>query len=91
MGSWQYFRKTAQENETPEIYSDKDSKPKKYQRILLFLIVFLPVYINAINLLNKRQDNLSLILTIVMFAFMLLYGYSIIRLGMRVNQLKKKL
>ncbi|HAX69361.1 MAG TPA: hypothetical protein DCY14_07145 [Anaerolineae bacterium] len=91
MGSWQYFRKTALENETLEIYSDNESKSKKYQRILFFLVVFLPIYINSINILNKRQDTLSLILTFVMFAFMLLYGYSIIRLGMRVNQLKKKL
>ncbi len=91
MGSWQYFRKTAHENETLEIFSDNESKSKKYQRILLFLVVFLPIYINAINLLNKHQDTLSLILTFFMFMFMILYGYSIIRLGMRVNQLKKKL
>lgn len=91
MGSWQYFRKTATENETLEIYSDNESKSKKYQRILLFLVVFLPIYINTINILNKRQDTLSLILTFVMFLFMILYGYGIIRLGMRMNQLKKKL
>lgn len=91
MGSWQYFRKTAQGNETPEIFSDNESKSKKYQRILFILIVLLPIYINFINLLNKNQDTLSQLLTFLMFAFMLLYGYSIIRLGTRVNQLKKKL
>lgn len=91
MGSWQYFRKTAQGNETPEIYSDNDSKSKKYQRILLILIVLLPIYINFINLLNKNQDTVSQLLTFLMFSFMFFYGYSIIRLVTRVNRLKKKL
>ncbi len=91
MGSWQYFRKTAQNGETLEIFSDSESKSKKYQRILLILVVFLPVYANFINIMNKRQDTFSLIFTFLMFVFMLFYGYSVIRLGMRVSELKKKL
>lgn len=91
MGSWQYFRKTAVQGEIPEIFSDNESKSKKYQRILLFLVVFFPVYANSIILMNKRQDTFSLIFTFLMFAIMILYSYSIIRLGMRVSQLKKKI
>ena len=91
MGSWQYFRKTASDGDVLEIFSDNESKSKKYQRILLFLIVFLPIYINAINLLNKRQDTFTLVLTFFMFMFMIFYGYGIIRLGVRINQLKKKI
>jgi hypothetical protein len=38
---WQYFRILAQEGESPEIYTDPDSKVQKYRRLLAFLIVFL--------------------------------------------------
>jgi len=91
MNNWQYFRKTVLNGEAPEIFSDNESKSKKYQRILLFLVVFLPLYINAINLVNKRQDTFSLVFTIIMFVFLIFYGIAIARLGMRINQLKKKI
>jgi hypothetical protein len=41
MGGWQYFRKEAPAGETPEIYTDQASKVYKYQRLLLFLTIFL--------------------------------------------------
>lgn len=91
MNSWQYFRKTALDGEVPEIFSDNESKSKKYQRILLILLVFLPIYINAINLMSQRQGTFSLIFTFLMFVFLIFYGTGIIRLGMRVSQLKKKI
>jgi len=90
MSSWQYFRKTAIPGEEPEIFSDNESKSKKYQRVLFFLVILLPVYFNFIFLMNKREDTLSLILTLVMFILMIFYGYAILRLGMRINALKKK-
>jgi len=91
MGSWQYFRKTASDGQILEIFSDNESKSKKYQRILLFLVVFLPIYINAINLVNKRSGTFFEIFTFVMFLFMILYGYAIVRLFTRINQLRKRL
>ncbi len=91
MGSWQYFRQTALKGEVLEIFSDNESKAKKYQRILLILVVILPLYINAINLVNKRSGTVFEIFTFTMFLFMILYGYAIVRLFTRVNQLKKRL
>lgn len=91
MNNWQYFRKTVLNGETPEIFSDNESKSKKYQRILLILLVFLPIYINSINLMSQRQGTFSLIFTFLMFVFLVFYGTGIIRLGMRINQLKKKI
>lgn len=57
MGSWQYFRKTALKGEVLEIFSDNKSKAKKYQRILLILVVLLPLYIATIE--NARQTILE--------------------------------
>ncbi|PKN91685.1 MAG: hypothetical protein CVU44_17370 [Chloroflexi bacterium HGW-Chloroflexi-6] len=91
MNGWQYFRKTAVNGVIPEIFTDNESKAKKYQRIMLYLVIFLPIYINAINLVSKRTSTLSEVFTFIMLLFMLLYSYGIIRLIMRVNQLKKKI
>ena len=46
MGGWQYFRANAETNIPPEIYTDKDSKAKKYQRLMLYLVIFLPIFLN---------------------------------------------
>jgi len=90
MNGWQYFRKTVVNGEAPEIFSDNESKSKKYQRILTLLIVFMPIFVVNLNNLNKRPGTFTEILTFVMFLFLLFFGYAIIRLGLRINQLKKK-
>jgi len=90
-GSWQYFRKEAVAGVAPEIFSDKESKAQKYQRLLIILVVLLPLYINAINLVNKREGVAFEIFTFVLFLFLILYGYAMVRLFTRVNQLKKRL
>jgi hypothetical protein len=93
MNSWQYFRKTAVNGEIPEIFTDNESKAKKYQRILFFMvIVSLPIYLNAINLINNHTSTLSeSLLTFVVFLFMIVYSYGILRLIIRLAQLKKKI
>ena len=90
-GSWQYFRKTAVEGETLEIYTDNESKQKKYSRILLFLIIFFPIYSIMINDLHNAEGWFYEIVTFVFFLFMLLYAYAMMKLIHRISQLKKKL
>jgi len=88
---WQYFRKEAVDGETPEIYSDNESKVNKYQRLLLYLVVFLPIYINLVNIVNRNQSGFMQILTFFMFTLMMLYMYAMLRLLLRIGQLKKKI
>ena len=90
-GSWQYFRKTAVEGETLEIFTDNESKQKKYGRILGFLIIFFPIYSVMLNNLNKAEGLFYDILTFVFFLLMLLYTYAMVMLIRRISQLKKKL
>jgi hypothetical protein len=95
---WQYWRKEVKPGESPEIFTDVESKVRKYQRLLGFLaIVFLPV---AMGLFNMR--NLSILPTasgswidwlfagigMLVFAVFLLYIYIFIRIGMRIRQLR---
>lgn len=90
-GSWQYFRKTALSDEVPEIFTDNESKQKKYSRVLLFLIIFFPIYSMIINSIHKAEGTFYEILTFVFFLFMLLYGYTMVRLLHRISQLRRKI
>ena len=89
-GSWQYFRKTAVGEETPEIFTDNDSKVKKYGRVMMFLIIFMPIYIVLLTRVNEASSTFYKIITLVLFMFLLLYTYAIMMLIRRIGQLKKR-
>ena len=89
-GSWQYFRKTMQGGEPPEIFTDNESKATKYRRVLLILVVLLPIYINSINIVNRRKGTSFEVLTFILALFMFLYVYAMIQLIRRVTRLMKK-
>jgi len=90
LGGWQYFRQQTSKGDVPEIYSDSRSKAKKYQRILLFLTIFLPIYLNTIFFVGAGTDSEFIrILTMLMAAIMVLYAYAMVRLLVRINQLRK--
>lgn len=91
MSGWQYFRKESIQGEVPEIYSDNESKKKKYQRILLVLIILLPMISNTLFITNRSPNGFMQVFTFVMFAFMLIYVYAMVRLLQRITQLNKKI
>ena len=90
MNSWQYFRKESINGEAPEIFSDNESKSKKYQRIMFILVAIMPIFVVNLNNLNRHPGVFYEVITFVMFCFLIFFSYAIIRLGLRVNQLKKK-
>ncbi len=91
MGGWQYFRQEAVNGEAPEIYTDNESKSKKYQRIMLFLIIFLPIMMNSIIMINRGNDSgFPKMIAFVIGMLMLLYVYGMVRLLLRITQLRKK-
>lgn len=93
MGGWQYFRKNAEGVDAPEIYTDTPSKAQKYQRLLTFLVAFLPIYITLASrriftdgeLVNIYQPG-RLFLSIIL----ILYVYAMIKIIQRIQQLKGK-
>lgn len=87
MGGWQYFRKEVAEGETAEIYTDNQSKIKKYQRVLGLLVILLPAFIFVFQQ-REGQTLLTQILEGFMFLIMLLYMYAILRLIKRIQELK---
>ncbi len=91
MNGWQYFRQQAIAGEAPEIYSDNESKAKKYQRILMFLVILFPVFFSSIMVISRGANNgIIQVITIVIGVLMLLYVYGMVRLLLRITQLKKK-
>ncbi len=92
MGGWQYFRKERQGLETPEIYTDNDSKVQKYGRLIGFLVIFLPILI--VNFNNIVERDASLFKSILLPTYLILLGiytYAMINLIRRVSKLKKRL
>ena len=93
MGGWQYFRTGAKGNTIPEIYTDKDSKAQKYQRLIAILVVFLPIFI---TLTTSPIDTSSGFAGLyfagkVIGAFlMILYIAAMIKIFQRVQRLKAK-
>ncbi|HNT75424.1 MAG TPA: DUF2812 domain-containing protein [Anaerolineae bacterium] len=90
-GGWQYFRILAQEGESPEIYTDPDSKVQKYRRLLAFLIVFLPVWNVVIlrNLGSSVHEVLQFISFVAYIAFMTIYIIAVMQLIRRIKALKQ--
>jgi hypothetical protein len=83
MSAWHYFRKDAQPGEELEIFTDAESKISKYQRLLAFLaILMLPLFM---ALITMREQFLQFII----FPIFTLNIYALIRILIRINQLKR--
>ena len=90
MNSWQYFRKESVTGEALEIFTDNQSKAKKYQRIMIFLVVLLPIFLNFIIISNQAdKSDLIQIASILMSVLLMLYIYAMARLLGRITQLMK--
>ena len=95
-GSWQYFRKASMNGIAPEIFTDADSKIKKYQRILLLLFVFLILLRQPThNSLVPNPENwldwvyaIGFVLRLGLFVLILISG---IMLAKRIKELQKRL
>lgn len=90
MNSWQYFRKAAADGEAPDIFSDRESKAGKYQRIILILTLLLPLSTLSAVILGQREEEFSKVLGVIWAAGMIFYAYAMIRLLMRITRLKRK-
>lgn len=89
MGGWQYFRKSIQANDVPEIYTDNASKAQKYQRVLIYLVILLPVLlllvIRPVSEGNSFFEFYSVMKTLAGL-FMIFYVYAMLRIFGRILQ-----
>jgi hypothetical protein len=92
MGGWVYFRHLVNGNEIPEIFSDRESKLGKYQRLLTYLVIFLPI---MIILLPNVSDALRYgpfvgILVGLSAGLLVLYSLALLLIFRRIRQIKSK-
>lgn len=100
MSNWQYWRKPYVAGENNEIFTDNDSKIKKYQRLLLFMaFMLLLLFLLGRSLFTGSQAfaDVSSVISTIYFIGQLLYAILIpiyivvvVKLMIRINQLKKK-
>jgi hypothetical protein len=91
MGGWVYFRHIVNGSEIPEIYSDLESKAGKYQRILTYLVIFLPIMVTLVPQPGDvdRYGLFSVMLEILGALLILLYSLAIVQLFRRIHSLRK--
>ena len=93
MGGWQYFRKPVQGDTIPEIYTDNTSKAQKYQWVLIYLVILLPILlIFAIRPAPVESPYFELysILKTIFGLFLIFYIYAMLRIFGRIHQLTRK-
>lgn len=98
MSGWQYWRKEIVDGRVPEIFTDNASKVQKYQRLLGFLVIFIPIYIifltNFDNILGAQGDRLIGILYGILFflsfAVYMVYLSAVLMILRRISILKKR-
>jgi len=91
MGGWMYFRYKISNGEAPEIYSDLESKVGKYQRVLIYLVIFLPIMILLMNNFPTTDNPgpFSMILQGLSALLLLLYALGMMQLIIRITKLRK--
>lgn len=91
MGGWQYFRKEYVDGEIYEIFSDNESKAKKYERVLLFLVILMPVYMMLLYLPDWTESDGLGVVSFIFIGIFLFNIISVLKLIQRISKLKKKL
>ncbi len=90
MAGWQYFRKLVGPGEAAEIYTDAESKIRKYRRLLGYLIVIvLPFIIVSTRSGDRPHTAFYDAVTVFQFAVLVLLVYGLDRIAWRTRQLRR--
>ena len=100
MSNWRYWSKVMEPGESDEIFSDRESKVRKYRRVLIFLglIFILLLFLGNSLFLNpagagERYTGVGVFLRVIQLIYLVLYVlyiYIFIRLGLRIIELKRR-
>jgi hypothetical protein len=91
LASWQYFRKEAKIDETPEIFTDTQTKISKYRRLITYISFFYIIlgvilWSQLVSYGTFGGTGAIIWIIAVVLVFM---TYAIIRLIMRIKKLEK--
>jgi hypothetical protein len=89
MAGWQYFRKPVHAGEPSEIYTDAESKIRKYRRLLGYLIVIvMPFLIITTTSGDRPRTTFYDAVTFFQFAVLVFLVYGLVRIALRIRQLR---
>lgn len=89
LSGWQYFRIEALSGETPEIFTDPQSKIEKYRRLMLFLIILNPVFWFVFFVSRDNIQNWFFgCIFIFYIGLLVLFMIALIKLSQRIKELK---
>jgi hypothetical protein len=83
---WQYFRTLARPGESPEVFTDNDSKIQKYERMLAFMAAMVPGQFLIYLLVMDRLPAWPVVL---LTALLVVEGWITVQILRRINQLKR--
>lgn len=90
--SWQYFRKPSSSQASTEIFTDNQSKIKKYERLRAYYGAFLLIYFSVfIAITRPRQIYpwLNLLLTLAYIPLLTILCISVFKVSNRIKKLKE--
>lgn len=85
---WYYFCKPAISNNVDEIFTDAESKIQKYERMLAYFIIF-PLTLFVVLIPQITSEHAIPALTLLLFALLVFWIITIIRILKRIQQLKR--
>ena len=94
IAGWQYWRKETNEGKTPELFTDTESKIRKYQRLMVGLLVQSPllivVVLGAFKRFPGRHPQWFVVLVISIFVVGILFSaVNLVMVAQRINDLKR--
>jgi len=90
MSGWQYFRKEVQPGESPEIFTDVESKVAKYKRLLVFLaIVLVPLILTSRTIWIDYPYSWWIAVRVMNLLVMGGLVYAMLRLALKIRKLSK--
>lgn len=100
MTNWRYWCKVMEPGETDEIFTDRESKVRKYRRVLVYLgVIFVLLLVLGNNLFlsssgaGVRYAGVGIFIQVIQLIYLVLYGlyiYIFVRLGLRISELKRR-
>ncbi len=90
LGGWDYFRKPRKSGELMEIFSDRESKILKFNRLLTILVIFFPILLMLLTR-DRRESDIAIyeIGRMLGLVLMVLYSLAMIKIIQRIGRLKK--
>lgn len=88
--SWQYFRKASTEDMSTEIFTDNQSKIKKYERLRATYGAFLLIYFSVFIAISGPRESVpwvNLMLTLAYIPLLFILGFSVLKISNLIKAL----